>query len=82
MSLIDSAASFEARAVELGLGDHISKMRDMGMNTYAKFAFAANHTPGQIDEKAFQAQVIVPLLGQGNTVLVPVIRRLFSSHSP
>ena len=77
MSLIDSKASFAARAVELGLEALLPKMQELGFTTYASFAFAANYTPGQVGDSAFKAGVIVPLLGTAHVELQPVLRRLF-----
>ena len=77
MALIDSKASFAARVKELGLGDFLGKLVDLGADTYAGFAFMANCTPGQSDDKPFQEGIIKPILGEGHVAKRTQLRRLF-----
>ena len=75
MSQLDSTAVFSARLIALGLGDLTNDMAIVGYNTLANFAFAANYTPNAPDDSAFQAEVIIPLLGE-DRARIPALRRL------
>ena len=82
MSLVDSAAVFEARARSIGLDDQvIGQMGLRGWVSHAKYAFSVATTPGG-DEQIFADGVIVPLLGNADHRDAPKLRRLFfESHT-
>ncbi len=50
MSMLDSVATFEARALEMGMLEvELVRMRPK-WNTFAKLAFACSFAPGQADD--------------------------------
>ena len=82
MSLVDSAAVFEARARSIGIDDQvIAQMGLRGWVSHATYAFSVATTPGG-DEQIFADGVIVPLLGNADHRDAPKLRRLFfESHT-
>ena len=77
MSLVDSAAVFEARARSIGIDDQvIAQMGLRGWVSHATYAFSVATTPGG-DEQIFADGVIVPLLGNADHRDAPKLRRLF-----
>ncbi len=74
---IDSRAVFMERIVAIGLSDFMARFNELGWTTYAEFAFATTHAPGQGDDEKFRAEVVVPLLGDASHLRVPAVRRLF-----
>ena len=79
MSITDSKANFEARALSLGL-DHgvLQLIISGGVDTIAKFAFVSSFVPGGADETPFVA-AIKSLLSRDPTVgELSVLRRLLA----
>ena len=81
-SNLDSAAVFEARALEIGFSpSEIAAIKSKGWNAFGRFAFAVNYVPGHsVDEK--------PILGLAAAITgtdpdsvpedrMPLVRRLF-----
>ena len=59
---IDSRVAFQARVVELELGELSQKVTDLNWNTYSKLAFAVpSSAPGVVDEDVFRRQVLTRL---------------------
>ena len=57
-SLVDSAASFGHRLVELGFDESVkAALAKQDLNTFAALAFASSTQPGQIDEDKFNLLV-------------------------
>ena len=83
---IDSKVAFQARLVELELGELSQKFTDLNWDTYAKLAFAVpSSAPGVVDEDVFKRQVLAKLFvipeGQDMPTQVTVVRRLwYESH--
>ena len=83
---IDSKVTFQARLVELELGELSQKLTDLNWDTYAKLAFAVPSTaPGVVDEDVFKRQVLEKLFsiseGQEMPAQATVVRRLwYESH--
>ena len=77
MSLVDSAAVFEARARAIGIDDQvITQMGLRGWVSHATYAFSVATTPGG-DEQIFADGVLTPLLGSADHRDAPKLRRLF-----
>ena len=76
MALIDSKASFKARVIELGLGEHWEQFETHGFLTYVSFTCSPNYTPAAPDEKPFIDHVVTPLVGADVTKR-PITRGLF-----
>ena len=83
MSLVDSAAVFEARALAIGLNQNtVNALGLRGWLTHATFAFAVATSPGSGDDQSFVEGVLVPILGSDDHVDAPKLRRLFyESHT-
>jgi len=83
MSLVDSNAVFESRALAIGLSQEtVNALALRGWVTHATFAFlvATNHGTG--DDQPFIDGVLIPILGREDHVDAPKIRRLFyESHT-
>ena len=83
---IDSKVTFQARLVELELGELSQKLTDLNWDTYAKLAFAVpSSAPGVVDEDVFKRQVLEKLFsipeGQDMPAQATVVRRLwYESH--
>ena len=77
--MLDSAAVFESRAEQIGVEqDELQRIRNINANTFGKFAFAANYTPGQADEQPLMLLISrVCNADPPPADRVPVIRRLF-----
>ena len=68
MSVTDSKANFEARALSLGLDNGVLQLIvSGGVGTIAKFAFVSSFVPGGADETPFVA-AIKSLLSRDPTV--------------
>ena len=79
--LVDSVADFKAAVIKMGLGDQYDAMVAKGWDTFANYAFASAHTPGNADETVFIKDVFVPILGTEER-LRPALRRLyFTAHT-
>ena len=81
-SSLDSAAVFEARALEIGVTpQELEVMRSRNYNSFGKFSFATNFVPGQADETPLvRLARIITGTTEGTEVpddRMPVTRRLF-----
>ena len=83
MSLVDSNAVFESRALAIGLSAAtVNALALRGWVTHATFAFFVATNPGAGDDQAFIDGVLVPVLGREQHVDAPKLRRLFfESHT-
>ena len=83
MSLVDSGAVFESRALSIGLPQAtIDALGLRGWVTHATFAFAVATNPAAGDDQAFIDGVLIPILGRDDHVDAPKLRRLFyESHT-
>ena len=83
MSLVDSNAVFESRALAIGLSAAtVNALALRGWVTHATFAFSVATNPGAGDDQAFIDGVLVPVLGREQHVDAPKLRRLFfESHT-
>ena len=80
-NLVDSEADFKAGVTKVGLGAYYQKMTELGLTTYANFAFSSAYQPGSPDESVFVKDVVVPILAD-NVALRPALRRLyFEAHT-
>ena len=79
---VDSVASFQARAAELGIpAVQIQKLAARDVDTHARFAFVSAYQPQSSDDRPLQ-QALQDLLGAPAGDLLPVYRRLFyESHT-
>ena len=82
-SELDSKAEFERRASLLGVNDVILQgIKDAGLNTYGRFAFAVSYSPGQPDEQPLVDMVTTFIGGPPPADQMASIRRLFwESHT-
>ena len=74
---LDSAAEFAQRIVDLGLGDFLSKFKDMGANSMGMFAFATTFNPAAPSDDAFNTDIVVPIVGSSSHPKELTLRRLF-----
>ena len=83
MSLVDSNAVFESRALAIGVPQATTNALALrGWVTHATFAFAVATNPAAGDDQAFVNGVLIPVLGQEDHVESPKLRRLFyESHT-
>ena len=83
MSLVDSNAVFESRALAIGIPQPtINALATRGWVTHATFAFAVATNPAAGDDQNFIDGVLVPILGNEGHVDAPKLRRLFyESHT-
>ena len=83
MSLVDSTAVFENRALSIGLTNPtVEALARRGWVTHATFAFSVATNPSTGDDQAFVDGVLVPILGRGDHIDAPKLRRLFfESHT-
>ena len=83
MSLVDSNAVFESRALAIGLSqDTVNALGLRGWVTHATFAFSVATNPGTGDDQPFIDGVLIPILGREDHVDAPKLRRLFyESHT-
>ena len=83
MSLMDSTAVFEGRALAIGLSQNsVDALGLRGWVTHATFAFAVATNPGANDDQSFIDGVLVPILGREDHLDAPKLRRLFyESHT-
>ena len=83
MSLVDSNAVFESRALAIGLSQGtVDALALRGWVTHATFAFSVATNPGAGDDQAFIDGVLVPILGREDHLDAPKLRRLFyESHT-
>ena len=79
---VDSAASFKARALELGVTEaEIERFKARAVQTFAQYAFVANYQPQSTDEKPLR-DMLADILGADPGDRMPVFRRLFyESHT-
>lgn len=77
--MLDSSAVFESRAEQIGvLPDELRHIKEANVNTFGKFAFAANYTPGQADEQPLMLLISrVCDADPPPSERVPLVRRLF-----
>ena len=83
MSLVDSNAVFESRALSIGIAQPvINALATRGWVTHATFAFAVATNPAAGDDQNFIDGVLVPILGDEGHIDAPKLRRLFyESHT-
>ena len=83
MSLVDSNAVFESRALAIGISqDTVNALGLRGWVTHATFAFSVATNPGTGDDQPFIDGVLIPILGREDHVDAPKLRRLFyESHT-
>ena len=83
MSLVDSTAVFGNRALSIGLTNPtVEALARRGWVTHATFAFSVATNPSTGDDQAFVDEVLVPILGRGDHIDAPKLRRLFfESHT-
>ena len=83
MSLVDSTAVFENRALAIGLTKPtVDALARRGWVTHATFAFSVATNPSAGDDQAFVDGVLTPILGRDDHVDAPKLRRLFfESHT-
>jgi len=72
----NSAAAFESHVRELGLGELLPKMKEMGFDTYGDFGFAVSNGA---DSEKVESELVKPLCGE-NRKYAAKLRRLFA-HS-
>ena len=66
MSLVDSNAVFESRALAIGLSQEtVNALALRGWVTHATFAFLAATNHGTGDDQPFIDGVLIPILGPG-----------------
>ena len=83
MSLMDSTAVFEGRALAIGLSQNsVDALGLRGWVTHATFAFAVATNPGANDDQSFIDGVLVPILGREDHLDAPKLRRLFYEAIP
>ena len=74
---LDSAASFAARVIDLGLASLLGRFQELGWTNLGTLASSAG-TPGAPSaEAAFEERVIIPLCGSSATSQAAAIRRLY-----
>ena len=79
MSLVDSEAVFKSRAVAIGLTDEvIGLLRDCGLTTMGKLAFASSYVPGSSDNAPFVTLVKTALKRDPTISEMAGIRRIFN----
>ncbi|CAK8996836.1 Uncharacterized protein SCF082_LOCUS4952 [Durusdinium trenchii] len=79
MSLVDSEAVFKSRAVAIGLTDEvIGLLRDCGLTTMGKLAFASSYVPGSSDDAPFVTLVKTALKRDPTISEMAGIRRIFN----
>lgn len=79
MSLVDSEAVFKSRAVAIGLTDEvIGLLRDCGLTTMGKLAFASSYVPGSSDDAPFITLVKTALKREPTISEMARIRRIFN----
>lgn len=76
-TILDSTAEFSARAVELGLGEQVAKMKDLNIKSFADLATSTDWAPGSGHSEVFINDVVVPILGDKDHLLKNCLRRLF-----
>ena len=76
LASVDSAAFFNQRVQELGLGEFLSQLHAKGYTTTGRFAFSSPYAPTAADDSAFVTNVVNPILGTSDHVLRPQLRRL------
>ena len=83
MSLVDSNAVFESRALAIGVPQQtIQALAARGWITHATFAFSVATNPAAGDDQSFIDGVLIPILGNEGHVDAPKLRRLFyESHT-
>ena len=83
MSLVDSNAVFESRALAIGISqDTVNALGLRGWVTHATFAFSGATNPGTGDDQPFIDGVLIPILGREDHVDAAKLRRLFyESHT-
>ena len=83
MSLVDSTAVFESRALAIGLPQAtIDSLALRGWVSHGTFAFSVATNPAAGDDQAFIDGVLIPILGRADHVDSPKLRRLFyESHT-
>ena len=83
MSLVDSNAVFESRALAIGISqDTVNALGLRGWVTHATFAFSVATNPGTGDDQPFIDGVLIPILGREDHVDAAKLRRLFyESHT-
>ena len=83
MSLIDSGAVFESRALAIGIPQAIiDALALRGWTTHGTFAFSVATNPSASDDQSFIDGVLIPVLGREDHVDSPKLRRLFyESHT-
>ena len=77
--MLDSSAVFESRAEQIGVNAaELERLRTLNINTFGKFAFAANYTPGQADETPLITLIsLVCNADPAPPDRIPLVRRLF-----
>ena len=76
--MLDSQATFEARAREIGFSDaEIAAFKQQGWDTFGRLAFAKNYTPGQADDQPLiELAAIITNTTPPPPNRVPLVRRI------
>ncbi len=86
-SAVDSPAVFRQRTEELGLGDVLERLKELGWATHGLFSFAVASGPGgAVDDERFVKTVVRPVFRLDADAELPpgtaALRRLFfESHT-
>eukprot|EP00973_Karenia_brevis_P002702 368858-Karenia_brevis.AAC.1 len=71
---LESQAFFHKRVKELGLGDCLQPLAELGWSSMGTFAFSANYVPRAADDSQLMEEVVTPLLGSPAHPLKAAIR--------
>lgn len=79
MSIVDSTAVFRDRALKIGLDEAVyDLLKDGGLDTLGKLAFASSYVPGSSDDQPFVDLIKKVLKRDPSIGEMAIIRRLFN----
>ena len=83
LTLLDSAAEFEARIREIGTPEPealVDLFKAAGITTFATLSYKTRFTPGMPDGRLLNGQLLKPVLGEefASNKFLPYVCRLFT----